>query len=112
MVTGLVTHTSATADPAGNRGGGCRQHLKRYRNKGPEQADGKCAGNGAPVQVPQIGVVYQIAEYPEMLMFPDRLGIRRIALNQMFRHLRSRVRIMVLYFRLLKHASEGNSIAI
>jgi hypothetical protein len=65
-----------------------RYHLERHRDERHEQADGERAGNGAAVQVPQIGIVQQPAEEPQVFVIPDLVAVGQVTSNDFFRHRR------------------------
>jgi hypothetical protein len=60
--------------------------LEGDRDKRGEQTHGKGTRHGTPVEVPQIGIMKELAEAPQVLVVTDFVRIREIAFYDPFRH--------------------------
>ena len=73
-------------DSDGNCRSGCHHHLHGHGYERPEETDGESSRDRSAVHVPEIGVVQQISEYPQMLMIANHFVTGCKFFDQMLRH--------------------------
>ena len=79
-------HRDRQIDPEVDRQRRRRDHLKRYRHEGHEQADGECPRDGRAIQVPQVWIMDQLAKNLQVLVIANLVRVRQVTLDKFFGH--------------------------